>query len=62
MLYNLIKGGDNMLYTTKEVAEILKYKHETIRKKCRSGEIKAVKIGKGYRITEEEVERLKRGE
>lgn len=51
-----------MLYTTKEVAEILKYKHETVRKKCRNGQIKAVKIGKGYRISEEEVERLKRGE
>lgn len=62
VLYNLIIGGDNMLYTTKEVAEILKYKHETVRKKCKSGQIKAVKIGKGYRISEEEVERLKIGE
>ena len=51
-----------MIYTTKEVAEILKYKHETIRKKCKSGEIKAVKIGKSYRISEEELERLKIGE
>lgn len=51
-----------MIYTTKEVAEILKYKHETVRKKCKNGEIKAVKIGKSYRISEEELERLKRGE
>lgn len=51
-----------MLYTTKEVAEILKYKEETIRVKIRKGNIKAVKIGGEYRITYEELERLKRGE
>ena len=51
-----------MLYTTKEVAEILKYKEETIRVKIRKGNIKAVKIGGEYRIAEEELERLKRGD
>lgn len=51
-----------MLYTTKELAEILKYNEETIRVKIRKGKIKAVKIGGEYRITEDEVERIKRGE
>ena len=55
-------GGDKVLYTTKELAEILKYNEETIRVKIRKGKIKAVKIGGEYRITEEEVERLKKGE
>ena len=55
-------GGDKVLYTTKELAEILKYNEETIRVKIRKGKIKAVKIGGEYRITEDEVERIKRGE
>lgn len=50
------------MYTTKEVAEIFKCHVETIRRKIRNGEIKVVKIGREYRISEEEVERLKRGE
>lgn len=50
------------MYTTKEVAEIFKWHEETVRRKIASGEIKAVKLGKAYRISEEEIERLKRGE
>lgn len=51
-----------MLYTTKEIAQILKFKETTIRSKIRDGKIKAVKICGEYRITDEELERLKRGE
>lgn len=51
-----------MLYIPQEVAEILRLKVTTIWSMIRDGRIKAVKIGKGYRISEEEVERLKRGE
>lgn len=51
-----------MLYIPQEVAEILRLKVTTIWSMIKDGRIKAVKIGKGYRITEEEVERLKRGE
>lgn len=50
------------MYTTREIAEMFKWNIETVRRKILSGKIKAVKIGKGYRISEEEVERLKRGE
>lgn len=45
-----------------EIAEMFKWNIETVRRKICAGKIKAVKIGKGYRISEEEVERLKRGE
>lgn len=55
------KGGEEM-YTTREIAEMFKWNIETVRRKICAGKIKAVKIGKGYRISEEEVERLKRGE
>lgn len=51
-----------MLYTSQEVADILRLKVTTVWAMIRDGKIKAVKIGKGYRISEEEVERLKRGE
>lgn len=51
-----------MIYTTKEVAEILKLNIETIKRMARDGRIKAVKLGKQWRIPEEEVERLKKGE
>lgn len=51
-----------MLYTPQEVADMFKLKVTTIWAMIRDGRIKAVKIGKGYRISEEEVEKLKRGE
>lgn len=50
------------MYTIKEVSEILKLHYDTVRKKIKAGQIKAVHIGGTIRITEEEVERLKRGE
>lgn len=50
------------MYTTKEAAQIFKCNVETIRRMIRKGEIKTIKIGNDYRIPEEEVERLKRGE
>lgn len=43
------------LYKSKEVAEILKVKPATIRKWCKSGMLKARKIGKNWYIPEEEL-------
>lgn len=45
----------------KQVAEQLSLCEKTIRNLIKSGKIKAVRIGNSWRITEEEVERLKRG-
>ena len=50
------------MYTVREVAEILKLHYDTVRRKIKAGQIKAVKIGGTIRISEEEVERLKKGE
>lgn len=55
------KGGDYMLYTTNEIATILKIHVDTVRKKIRTGDIKATKVGRDYRITEEELNRLVKG-
>lgn len=44
------------LYTTEEVAEILKYDVQTIRRFIREGKLPGHKIGKEYRIQEEDFE------
>lgn len=45
-------------YTVEEVAEILKLYKKTVYGYIKSGKIKAVKIGRRYRITEDELHRL----
>lgn len=51
-----------MMYRIKEVAQILGFTEQAVRKWVRTGKIKAVKIMSEWRIPEEEVDRLKRGE
>ena len=46
------------IYTVEEVAEILKLHPRTIRRKINSCEIRAVQVGKQYRISQDEVDRL----
>ena len=45
-------------YTTKEIASKLKYQLNTVQKKISSGEIKAVKVGREWRISEKEMFRI----
>jgi len=57
-----IKGGEHMLYTAPEIAVIAKVHIDTVRRWIRSGKLNAVRFGKEYRITEEELQAfLKRG-
>lgn len=51
-----------MMYRIKEVAKILGFTDRAVRKWVVEGKIKAVKIMSEWRISEEELERLKRGE
>lgn len=44
-----------LLYTTEEVAEILKLKPATVRGLIRDKRLIAIKIGTEYRITEEDL-------
>ena len=46
-----------MFYTTDQVAQLLGYKPETIRKKVRRGEISCFKIGSSICIPKEEVQK-----
>jgi len=48
--------------TVQQVADELQLSVITIRRKIRSGELKAYKIGKSYRITDEDVEKFIKGE
>ena len=56
-----MKGGD-IMYRIREVAQILGFTERAVRQWVMDGKIKAVKIMSEWRIPEEEVERLKRGE
>lgn len=51
-----------MMYRIKEVAKILGFTDRAVRKWVVEGKIHAVKIMSEWRISEEELERLKRGE
>lgn len=48
------------MYSTTEVAEILNISRATIFRALRQGRIKAIKIGNIWRISEEELERIKK--
>ena len=43
------------LFTAEETAEILHIKTDTVRRYIRSGKIRAAKLGKGWRISEEAI-------
>jgi len=45
-------------YTLQEIAEILKISEITIYRYIKKGKIKAIKIGKKWRIKSEELERI----
>ena len=48
------------MYTTTELAKSLNISLPTIFRAIYSGKIKAVKMGKGWRISEDELERIKK--
>lgn len=43
------------LYTTEEVAEMLQMHNESIRRKCRLDELPCLKIGREWRIREDDL-------
>lgn len=45
------------LYTTEEIADILNYDVQTIRRLIREGKIKAYKAGKEYRVEENDLKK-----
>lgn len=49
------------MYTVKQTASLLSVHFQTIKNMIYRGELKAVKVGRQWRITEEELERIKKG-
>jgi putative molybdopterin biosynthesis protein len=61
LFYGIIlsKGGFKMvLYTVKEVAEMLKMHKQTVHNMVIKGELESIKIGKMRRITQEQLNRF----
>jgi excisionase family DNA binding protein len=55
--------GGNMTYkTVQQVADELQLSVITIRRKIRSGELKAYTVGKSYRIADEDIEKFIKGD
>ena len=50
------------MYTTKEIAKMFKVSERTVKKWIADGDMKVVRVGGTVRISEEEINRLKRGE
>ena len=48
----------NQVLTVKEVADLLKTTRQQIRKMIQSGELPAVKVGREWRILEEQIQNL----
>lgn len=49
-------------YTVPELAQILRRSTQTINRFIKTGKIPAIKIGRGYIISEETVQKILRGE
>lgn len=43
------------LYTVKEISKILNLVEETIRERLRKGELKGLKVGRSWRVKEEDL-------
>jgi excisionase family DNA binding protein len=44
-----------IFYTTEEIADLLKISAKTVREMIKSKRLQAVRVGKEYRITEEQI-------
>lgn len=51
---------EDRFYTIDEVAELLGFSSQTIRKLVKEGRIKAIRLGHAYRIPVESIQYLKR--
>lgn len=54
--------NDKEILNTKDVAEILGISYQTVRKECAEGRIPAVKVGRKYFVTRENLYKLLNGE
>lgn len=50
-----------MFFTPKEIAETLKVHHLTVLRWIKEGKIRAIKIGRGWRIKDEDLQKFIEG-
>ena len=65
LIYSYKKGVEKMekeMFSIKETAQILGFTDRAVRQWVLDGKIKATKIFSEWRISREEIERLKKGE
>jgi excisionase family DNA binding protein len=56
----MMKGGECNMHTIQEVADILYMSYGGVLRLVRLGRIKAVKVGKRYLVSDDEIARIKR--
>ena len=56
----MTKPEDTKVYTLQEVADVLRVSRQTLYNNIRSGRLKAMKLGRTYRITEEQLQDILR--
>lgn len=49
---------NNNFYTVEQVAELLQIHWQTVLNYIKSGKIKALRLGKGYRVTKEDLDQF----
>lgn len=50
------------VYTLQQVADVLGFKLRTIRQWVKDGKLEATKLGREYRVTQEQLEKLLKGD
>lgn len=53
-----MSANNNQLLTVEQVAELLQVHWQTVLNYIKGGKLRAVKLGKGYRIEKQEVDRF----
>lgn len=62
MINKAIKIGKKQFYNAETLAEMLNIPADTVRKYIRQGRIKAIRVGKRYLVSEENLDKFLDGE
>ena len=57
-MINSVKRNSKLMYTVSEVSVILNLSEQTVRKMMKNNELRYIKIGNNYRITQKELNRI----
>jgi excisionase family DNA binding protein len=57
-VYNVFAMKNNSFYTVEQVADLLQVHWQTVLNYIKSGKLEAVKLGRGYRISKENLDQF----